>query len=64
MRIEETIQEANKIIESGLSPELLKQCSRLLADSTVSCEGVILLLKELRKEVDAIEQAEPPTRIE
>lgn len=56
MRVHEAMLEANKIIKSKLSPELLMHCSNLLMDSTVSCDGLILLLKELSNEIDKIER--------
>ncbi|KAI5189097.1 hypothetical protein NEMIN01_0263 [Nematocida minor] len=52
MSIEETLQTADKIIKSGVSEEILMHCGVLLKDENVSCEGLVILLKELSKEID------------
>lgn len=52
MNIETTLQKANRIIRTGLSNELLSYCSVLLADENVSCDGLVILFKELAAEID------------
>lgn len=52
MDIETVLQEANKIIRTGLSDELLKYSIELLTDENVSCDGLVILFKELSNEID------------
>lgn len=52
MKTEDVLQKANRIIGTGLSDELLGYCSTLLMDANVSCDGLVMLFKELSVEID------------
>lgn len=51
MTTEEVLIQANKIVGVDLSDKMLCLLSSLLDNPDVSCDGLVLLIRELQKEV-------------
>ncbi|KAI5185351.1 hypothetical protein NEHOM01_0766 [Nematocida homosporus] len=52
MSTERVLLRANDVIGAGLSPEVLSLCSDLIDSGHVSCDGLVLIVKEILNELE------------
>lgn len=52
MTTEEALLIGNDLMQVGLSREVLSLCSELINQSNISCDGLVLIIREIIKEIE------------